>query len=442
MQNRNRKNIHAFSLNVFFCLLFLCSPPAISLFTGSAFAQAVTDAIPYAENPVDMFSFAPPQTGESTEIFSVERGDTLFSILESAGLCRTDADEACSTAKDLFDSTRLREGQVVKIIYGPEHGFRTLSYAIDESSCLVISRTGYSFRSIVRDVPRETDTALVGGVIDTSLFSAVEETGETPQLASQLAQVFAWDIDFFKDLRRGDTFRAIVEKQYQGGEFSGYGKLLAAEFVNQGTAYRAFYYEDAEGHGDYYAEDGRSLRKQFLKVPLQYTRISSGFSYHRFHPILKTVKPHQAVDYAAPYGTPVYAIGDGTVEFCGYDGPAGKSVHIRHNSVYESVYRHLSSYGAGIRTGVSVNQGQVIGYVGRTGRTTGPHLCFSLHKNGVWVNPLTMHYPPASPVSEENFQDFAAKRDALLVRLSTFRPPRLLEERMASLSAGGHATLE
>jgi murein DD-endopeptidase MepM/ murein hydrolase activator NlpD len=442
MRIRNRKNIHTFSLNILFCLCLLCSPPAISLFTGSAFAQAVTDAIPYAENPIDMFSFAPPQKEESTEIITIEKGDTLISILESAGLCQTDADEACSTAKDLFDGAQLREGQVVKIIYGPEHGFRTLSYAIDGASCLIISRAGYTFRSTVRNIPRETDARLVGGVVDTSLFSAVEEIGETPQLASELAQIFAWDIDFFKDLRRGDTFRAIVEKEYQEGDFSGYGKLLAAEFVNQGTTYRAFYYEDSEGHGDYYAEDGRSLRKQFLKVPLRYTRISSGFSYHRFHPILKTVKPHQAVDYAAPYGTPVYAIADGTVEFCGYDGPAGNSVRIRHNSVYESVYRHLSSFGSGIRTGVSVSQGRVIGYVGQTGRTTGPHLCFSLHKNGVWVNPLTMHYPPASPVSDENYQDFAAKRDALLVRLNAFKPLRPLEERMASVPDGSPASLE
>jgi murein DD-endopeptidase MepM/ murein hydrolase activator NlpD len=292
----------------------------------------------------------------------------------------------------------------------------------DETCRLLIYRSGNTFRATTRHIPEETEILLAGGVIESSLFATVDSIGEMPQLAGIVADLFAWDIDFIKDLRKGDAFRVIVEKKYREGRSAGYGRVLAAEFVNRKTAFHAFYYEDPEGRTGYYNMDGSSMRKQFLRAPLRYSRISSGYSHRRFHPILKRYRPHLAVDYAAPRGTPVHTIGDGTVIFCGRKGPNGKMVKIRHNGIYTTAYIHLSRYGRGIKKGTRVKQGQVIGYVGSTGRATGPHLDFSIYKNGRRINPLTYKNPPSHPVKEKHLEDFFQKRDALALKLTRIKP--------------------
>jgi len=292
---------------------------------------------------------------------------------------------------------------------------------------------GNSFRPEIQDIHLETEIQSLGGVVESSLFSAVEDIEENPQLALMVAQLFAWDIDFFKDLRKGDCFRLVVEKVYRDGRFLRYGRILAAEFINQDKPYRAFFYEDPEGNSDYYTQFGHSVRKQFLKAPLKFTYVSSGFSYHRFHPILKEYSPHRAIDYAAPQGTPVYAIGEGTVESCGYNWPEGKTVTIRHNSMFKSVYRHLSCFSPKIRKGCWIGQGETVGCVGCTGRTTGPHLCFSLFKNGVCLNPLKFENPPSDPVKDAYLQEFARKRDELLSQLKLANLEKPLPVKIASL---------
>jgi len=230
-------------------------------------------------------------------------------------------------------------------------------------------------------------------------------------------------VDFALDVREGDAFKAVVEKRYRNGEFVGYGSIPAAEFVNQGTTYQGFLFENKEGHSEYYDAKGRSLRRTFLKTPLEYARISSGFSYNRFHPIKKEWCPHPAIDYAAPVGTPVKTVGDGVVLGAGRDNASGKFVRIRHNSVYETYYLHLSRFGKGIKKGARVRQGQVIGYVGSSGMSTGPHLDFRMKKNGKYVNPRRIIAPVSPPVPRERIEAFRITVDPLLAQLDAVQIP-------------------
>ncbi len=258
----------------------------------------------------------------------------------------------------------------------------------------------------------------VRGRIDSSLFEAVTSTGESDVLAMNLADIFAWDIDFILDIREGDSFQALVEKRYREGKPAGYGRILAAEFTNQGTTFQAFLYQDGDRRPDYFDADGQSLRKAFLKAPLSFSRISSGFTMRRYHPITKTWKAHPAIDYAAPRGTPIKSVGDGTIIKKGYTRGNGNYVKIRHNSSYETLYLHMKGFAKGIAKGKRVAQGQTIGYVGSTGLATGPHLCFRMYKNGAPVNPHRVKAPSANPVSKESLADFKVTVGELHAKLT------------------------
>jgi len=233
-----------------------------------------------------------------------------------------------------------------------------------------------------------------------------------------LADIFAWDIDFILDIRQGDSFQALVEKRYREGQPAGYGRILAAEFTNQGTTFQAFLFQDGDRRADYYDASGQSLRKAFLKAPLAFSRISSGFTMHRFHPITKTWKAHPAIDYAAPPGTPIKSVGDGVIIKKGYTRGNGNYVKIRHNSTYETLYLHMKGFAKGIANGRRVAQGQTIGYVGSTGLATGPHLCFRMYKNGTPVNPSRVKAAAAQPVSKARRSEFSALAETLMARLS------------------------
>ena len=249
-------------------------------------------------------------------------------------------------------------------------------------------------------------TVLVSGTIENSLFNAVESEGESPILAMDLAEIFAWQIDFFRDIRTGDVFSVQLEKYYRDGNFVKDGRILAARFENAGHLHQAFLYRPSKGRGEYFDEEGGSLRKQFLKAPLRFRRISSGFSRRRLNPVTKRVVPHLGVDYAARIGTPVHTIGDGTVILKKKDQINGRMLKVRHNSTYSSAYAHLNSFASGISRGVHLRQGQVIGYVGQTGRATGPHLHFAMYRNGRYVDPRKVNVPRASSVPREEMGSF------------------------------------
>jgi len=313
------------------------------------------------------------------------------------------------------------------VFEGSEDGsgrLETLRVQLDRRTGLRFRRDGAAVRSERLEKPVESRIVRIEGAIVSSLFGAVAAAGERPELAVRLAEIFQWDIDFFRDLRKGDRFQLLVERQTVDGSFFRYGPIFAARFVNGGRELDAILYRGPDGRPGYYDLEGRPLRKQFLKAPLRFSRITSRFSLNRFHPVLHRRMPHYGVDYGAPVGTPVHATADGVVTWVGRKGGAGKMVTIRHPNAYETNYLHLSRYAAGIRRGVRVRQGQVIGYVGQTGYATGPHLDYRIRHNGRWINPLRLASPPARPLEPGQRARFLQHALAVTLVLEGQEPPR------------------
>jgi len=294
-------------------------------------------------------------------------------------------------------------------------------YEIDPSEQLVISRDGDQIKMERRPIVYDVTTELVQGTIKSSLFEAVAEIGERPELTIMLADIFAWDVDFILDIRSGDTFQALVEKRSRDGKAAGYGHILAAEFVNQNRVFKAVRFKDGKQSPSYYNEKGENVRKAFLRAPLSFSRISSGYTMHRFHPILKSWKSHPAIDYVAPVGTPIKTVGDGTIYRIGYTRANGNFIEVRHSNGYSSIYLHMKALARGLKKGRRVSQGQVIGYLGSTGLATGPHLCFRMRHNGAPVNPARIKVPAARSVSKKNLTEFKRMADPLLARLDENR---------------------
>ncbi len=354
---------------------------------------------------------------------AVQRGETASALL-SEFLSARDIYRFASVCKDVFPLTRIQAGRPYCITVS-DGAFTRFEYEFSKDEKLVVeaSEDGYAARreAIVYDIK----SVLVEGTIQSNLYQTVDDAGEHPSLAVRLSDIFAWDVDFVRDIRSGDSFRALVEKRYRKGEFAGYGTISAARFVNQGQTFNGFLFEDESGFRSYYDENGRSLRKAFLKAPLAFRRISSGFNLRRLHPILKIRRPHPGIDYAAPTGTPVKTVGDGVVMVRGWDRGGGNYIKIRHNSVYETSYMHLSRFAKGLKKGKRVYQGQIIGYVGSTGMSTGPHLDFRMKKNGSFVNPRTIKSPSAKPVPEALMARFKAVAGPLRAALDGQGPVRV-----------------
>lgn len=307
--------------------------------------------------------------------------------------------------KDIFALSRIRVGNLYEI-YLADGNFDKFVYDIDSQDQLIIKKVESDFEVVRSPIPYELKQEMVQATILSSLFNAIGETGERPELAISMADIFAWDIDFIRDIRAGDSFKVLLEKRFRDGEFSGYGNILAAEFDNNGKIFKAFLFEVKDGRPDYYDEEGKSVRKVFLKAPLSFTRISSGFTKRRFHPILKRYKPHLAIDYAAPTGTPIHSVGNGVITRKGYTKYNGRYIRIRHNSIYETHYNHMSRFAKGAKVGTRIAQGQTIGFVGSSGLATGPHLDFRMYKNGTPINPLKVKAPPSAPVPQELMAEF------------------------------------
>ena len=339
--------------------------------------------------PVDSFRI---------ESGTVKSGETLGALLQKSGAPANCLRELSRIPRDTFDVRSIRPGKEYLAFYTADS---TLEYFVYQQSRVqsVVFHLRDSLhvekqQKEIRNVRRTADAT-----IETSLWNAFAGHGINPALALELSEIYQWTVDFF-GLQRGDRFRAVYDEQYVDTAGIGIGRIYAASYTHGGETLYAYYFDEADTRG-YFDASGKSLRKAFLKAPLNYKRISSTFTYARKHPIYKTVRPHTGVDYAAPMGTPVVALGDGTVIEKGYKGGGGNTVKIRHNSTYTTAYLHLSKYGKGIATGKRVQQGQVIGYVGSTGASTGPHLDFRVWKNGTPVNPLTLESPSVDPVPED-----------------------------------------
>jgi murein DD-endopeptidase MepM/ murein hydrolase activator NlpD len=320
---------------------------------------------------------------------TIKRGETFFDIFKKYNL---DLNELYGLKKAALDVHRLRKllpGQQYKITVDENDRVNSFEYVINDDAVLSITRTESGFSAERRELEYEKTVRNIGGIIKDNLISSIGDGKENEMLALQLSDIFAWDIDFSTDLRNRDTFKIVVEALYRDGEFKKYGEVISAEFMNNGKTYHAYRFE-VNGKADYFDDQGKSLKKAFLKAPLSFRRISSTFSRGRFHPVLKIYRPHHGLDYAAPTGTPVSSVSDGKVVFAGRKGQYGKFIMVRHRNGYKTCYGHLSRIGKGVRKGKSVEQGEVIGYVGSTGLATGPHLHYEIRINDRPVNPLAV----------------------------------------------------
>ncbi|MCF8109237.1 MAG: peptidoglycan DD-metalloendopeptidase family protein [Desulfohalobiaceae bacterium] len=351
----------------------------------------------------------------------VQTGQTASDIL-SGYLSAGDIHYLARECREVFPLHKIRSGNSYRL-YLKDKALAGLEYDIDGDEKLCIGFDQGSYAVSKEKIAYQIKRHLVEGTISSSLFAAVKEAGEKDQLALALADIFAWDIDFIFDIREGDSFRLIVEKRYRDKEFAGYGDILAARFVNQGHVFQAFLFALENGREEYFDARGQAMRKSFLKAPLNFSRISSGYTLRRMHPILKKVRPHQGIDYAAPSGTPVKTVGDGKIVAKGYQrNGGGRYLKIRHPNSYQTTYMHLSRFAKGMRTGKRVTQGEVIGYVGSSGLSTGPHLDFRVKKHGQYVNPLKVESTPTDPVPKAERDRFFQEIKPLLAVLEGFRP--------------------
>ena len=344
-------------------------------------------------------------------------GENFAMALQRFGLSPAEAGQAMAAAQRAFNMRQLRAGNTLVVGRSVVGELREINYKIDPDRMLHIVPATEGFAAEVEEIPSHTEVSMVSGRLEDSLFNAVEEVGESPEVAMRLAQIFAYDLDFYTDPRKGDTFRIAVEKKkYTNGQTAGYGRILAAEYDNGGKKYQALLFHDDFGHPAYYTAEGKSLQKAFLRSPLKFAApVTSHFSKARFHPILKTYRPHLGTDYGAPIGTPVQTIGSGRVEFAGRKGGDGNMVKIAHSQGYETMYLHLSKIL--VHVGEHVEIGKTIGLVGMTGLATGPHLDFRISQKGQFLNFEKLGLPTSDPVSKKNWSEFAALRQQWLLVL-------------------------
>jgi murein DD-endopeptidase MepM/ murein hydrolase activator NlpD len=375
-------------------------------------AAAGTPGVPAAPEPI-----APLVEDE------IRSGDTLLAALARHGVAASTAFAIARELEPHFDLRRSRPGHRYRIERDEQGALIAFRYDVSDLEHYQVTQRseGWETRAAKRGVIRQQ--ARLAGVVATTLYDAIGDLGEHPELASEFANIFAWDVDFAKGVHAGDEFHLLYERNYvarEGGgglRYVGPGRILAARYQSGGRAHEAIFYETEPGVGNYYREDGSPVQQGFLAAPVKYTRISSSFTHARFHPILRKTRPHPGIDYAAPVGTPVWAVAEGRVTHAGWQGGYGRLVKIQHADGYESFYAHLSGFAKGIRVGQKVGQKQVIGYVGSSGLSTGPHVCFRISKHKKFVNPASTRIPSGERIAGRQRQDFETIRDARLAQL-------------------------
>ena len=361
-----------------------------------------------------------PVTLRSVEM---KRGETLAQALGRSGLQSRSAFQLANQfGKNGADLRRIRAGATVEVTWNSRNEATQVRYEASPWLSFAARVVNGGWRVGRAETVPEVRVAAVSGVVQRSLFDAVERTGESARLVLGLVEIFSSDFDFTADTRSGDRFRLLVEKRYAGDTFVDYGRILVAQYASGGKTLTGVGFDRGVPHFAHYDLNGQSLRKSFLKSPLEFTRITSGFTYARPHPILGGVRPHLAIDYAAPVGTPVRAVADGVVLRAGWNGGNGIQVHIRHRSGYETQYNHLSRIPSDIRAGTRVHQKQIIGNVGATGLATGPHLDYRIVHNGTYVNPLSEKFIPGEPIPPAVRPDFIRQSHELIARLEKSAP--------------------
>lgn len=406
--------------------------PKVAMFAPElepASTQAPAPDVPETEMEIEMEAPAPaliepppPEPAGEEIVFKIRRHDTLERIFRRLDLSLEDLAAMRRVPGIRQSLDRITPGERFTVVH-EDGAVRSMKRRVSETEILSITRGDAGFETEVIMTPVDIETVYAHGTIDSSLFVAARAAGVSPETILRLASdIFGWDIDFALDIRPGDRFSLIYEQRYRDGEYLGDGRILAAAFVNDGNTYRAVRYASADGKiDDYFTPEGRSVRRQFLRAPLDFRRVSSNFSLRRRHPILNTIRAHQGVDYAAPSGTAVKAAGDGRIRFVGVKGGYGRTIILTHGGRISTLYAHLSRFARGMRTGRRVRQGQIIGYVGRSGAATGPHLHYEYRVNGVHKNPRTVRLPEAAPLPEAYLADFRAKSETILADLERAR---------------------
>lgn len=379
--------------------------------TNPAQAAAVTPAIP-EDNWVE---------------YTVGNGDNLTSMFKKAGLTPRDVYHVAAAGKESKSFTRLFPGQTLSFVIenGKLSKLKHIESKLKHTLLYTDTNGAYKIESVIRTPEvREQFTA---GIIKDSLFLAGEEAGLSSKKIMELASIFGWDVDFVLDIRKNDAFSLIYEEHYLDGEKIGEGPIIAAQFTNRGNKFTALRYTNTEGDSSYYTPEGYSMRKAFLRSPVDFARISSRFSLSRKHPVLNRIRAHKGVDYAARTGTPIKAAGEGKITFRGRKGGFGNVVIVQHGSNITTLYAHMSNFKRGQRVGTRVKQGQVIGFVGQTGLASGPHLHYEFRVNGVHKNPLTVKLPQASPIAKAERSNFTETASSLLAQLETHQATTLAQ---------------
>lgn len=352
-----------------------------------------------------------------SQVVTVKSGDTLSTIFESVGLPASELHEVLGSAKEARKFTNLKVGQELNFSFDETGQLTQLETALNSLESMRLERADEGFSFHHDKIKPDVQTTYAHGKIDSSLFLAAQNAGLSHKLTMDLANIFNYDIDFALDIREGDEFELIYEEKTVDGKRVGTGNILSARFTNKGKTYTAVRYKNSQGSTTYYTADGKSMRKAFIRTPVDFARISSRFSNGRKHPILNKIRAHRGVDYAAPRGTPIKAAGDGKVVLAGRHGGYGNTVILQHGNKYRTLYAHMNGFAKGIRSGGTVKQGQIIGYIGTTGLSTGPHLHYEFQVNGVHVDPLSQKLPMADPLSGKEKTRFMALSKPLMARM-------------------------
>lgn len=404
------------------------APLAPSSLAAEEAPEALVESMALAAQQASVDTIPIPEASPWITV-EVQRGQTFSTLIEANGMPRPDWLEVLALKGDTERLKRLRVGDKLYLRQGDDGRLEELVFDLDELRTLQIRRIDGKLEAITLTAELERQEQVAFGMIRSSLFAAGAEAGLSDRLIMELAEIFGYDLDFALDLRQGDYFTVVYETLYRNGERLREGRILAAEFVNQGRSLQAFRHEDRDGVGSYYRANGEALRTAFRRNPLDVVRISSHFNLQRRHPILNTIRAHRGVDYAAPTGTPIRATGDGRVEFMGVKGGYGRTVVLKHGRNTETLYAHLSRFRDGLRVGQRVSQGQVIGYVGMTGLATAPHLHYEFRVNGVHKNPMTVPLPRANPLSRSELAQWQPRVQAWIAQMDQVAQKQLAQNR-------------
>lgn len=340
----------------------------------------------------------------------IQPRQTFYEALEAHGVAHEDIMAVVTANQGFRNLKKVRTGEIFRIMVNDDGGLESLAFDLDEESYVTWTRQDDGYERIDGSYPVEKKLKAISGTINNSLYATLQRLDAPLALAPKMNDILGWDLDFNRDLRKGDKFSILYEEVYKDGKRIRTGSILGVEIINRGKSRQAFLFKTTDERSHYYNAEGKNLQKQLLRAPLNYSRISSKFSYNRFHPVLKRNMPHLGVDYAAPNGTPVKAAGDGVVVARRSKKGNGRYIQIRHtNASYETYYLHLSRFAKGLEVGSKVTQGEVIGYVGATGYATGPHLDFRVKRDGKFVNPRTLKLPAAKPVSKDQLASFKSQ---------------------------------